>query len=160
MGFDRLRGCRMPDFRAHIWQHLSVLWVLGGQEAEVIEEFAIELEERYEEEIRSGVEPGEAWRSVTESIEWSKLARDFSTIFRDLGEPPPGGAWPALWNDIRFARRLLFRKPAFAATAILTIALGIGPNTAIFSILHAVFCAPDHSPIAKQRTVRSPAHSD
>lgn len=150
----------MPDFRAHIREHLPSLRISGAREAEVIEELALELEERYENEIRGGTEPGEAWRKVTGAIEWSKLARDFSTVLRDLDEPASGRASPALWNDIRFAFRLLVRNPVFAATVILTIALGIGPNTAIFSILHAVFWAPGDSPIAKQRTVLWSVHGN
>ncbi|MGH9479652.1 MAG: ABC transporter permease, partial [Terriglobales bacterium] len=44
--------------------------------------------------------------------------------------------------DLKFALRLLARKPGFAAVAILTIALGIGANTAVFSLVEGVLLAP------------------
>ena len=47
-----------------------------------------------------------------------------------------------LWRNVRFALRQLRRSPGFALTAIVTLALGIGPNVAIFSIVWATFLAP------------------
>src|SRR5918993_327990 len=49
---------------------------------------------------------------------------------------------PRLIQDLRYSLRSPFRQPSFAATAILTLALGIGATTAMFSVVNAVILKP------------------
>jgi predicted permease len=54
----------------------------------------------------------------------------------------------ALWSDVKFGVRMLLRSPGFALVAILTLALGIGANTALFSLVNGILLAPLRFPQA------------
>ena len=64
-----------------------------------------------------------------------------------------------LWQDVRFTVRMLIKNPGFSATAILSLALGIGANTTIFTVINAAILHPlpvkDISRLAQVDTVDS-----
>src|SRR5690242_5756956 len=103
---------------------------------EVDEELRAHLEELVERNIRAGLHPIEARRGAMAEM------GGLTSIRRDIQRVRIGAGIDALWQDFRVACRSLIRKPAFAAVAIVTFALGIGANTAIFSLVNATLIQP------------------
>ena len=62
-----------------------------------------------------------------------------------------------MWKDLRFSLRTLSRQPTFTAVVVISLALGIGGSTAIFSVFNAVLLRdlpyPDHEQLYMMRTV-------
>ena len=93
----------------------------------------------------------------------ARYSHDLQSVLPDGNTLAPGpeskeNLLSDLLRDVGYALRILGRNKGFAATAILTIALGIGPNTAIFSLLYAVFWAPTEIPNGDRMAVLWSTH--
>jgi predicted permease len=121
-------------------------------DADLDEELRSHIELAIEANLASGMSPAQARTAALRSF--GGLTQTRETYRRQRGIP----MLEQVHRDIRFGLRQLFRSPGFAITAILTLALGIGANTAIFTLIDSIVLRPLPFP-SQERLVSISAES-
>jgi len=156
----------VPDWKAEIRRRLQNLQLAPAREAAIVEELAQYLDDCYAELLADGATEAEAYRQTLTELHGSELlAQELRRAERQVAPEPvvlgtnrKANMIADLWLDLRYGARTLLKKPGAALLAVLTLALGIGANTAILSVINGFILRP--LPVEKPDELVAPFWGD
>jgi predicted permease len=140
----------MPDWRNIVRERIAPLRLEGTAEEDLIEELAQHLEDRYRELHSGGMSDADAHRQVASELddmhpiragmERSQFMPKYDAV--PVGDMRSGSFFEGLWRDLRYTGRTMRKNLSFVLFVVLTLGLGIGANTTVFTVINTLILNP------------------
>src|SRR5437879_4333037 len=140
----------MPDIKKIVKERVASLGLEPAAEQNLAEELAQHLEDRYQELTSGGMNEEEACRKTAAELDDMYPLRRELVARRHMrgyeavaaGDTRGGNFIGELWRDVHYVMRTARKNPWFALFVILTLALGIGANTTVFTVVNTLILNP------------------
>src|SRR5438105_1385931 len=134
----------MPDWKKIVQGRIASLRLHGPAESDLTDEFAQHLEDRYQELRSGGASEAEAYQTTLSELDdmYPVKVELKRSQFMPSDDWREGNLIEDLWRDLRYTSRTLRKNPLFVLFVVLTLSLGIGANTTVFTLINTFILHP------------------